>query len=224
MAPEGRKSLDIDDLFTEALEHARASFEGLEAVLAGDLEISTAETVAADAIARLREALERHPDNFAVAFTLGLILKSAGSVGEGVSVLRRASELRPDDPRPYCWIADAYWNAARVEMYTPVETAERELSADYVLSDSEMVHTLSQETVDALEGVINTTDEQERYLAAISRRSRAALGVDGPAAARTAIQLFEKTLAYGLVGEDEDWVRERLNLVLSYGRSRDWLL
>jgi tetratricopeptide (TPR) repeat protein len=61
-----------------------------------------------DAIDVFRASIKRHPQSARLQVGLGIALYSRGQYEEAVTVFCRASDLAPDDPRPYQFLGEMY--------------------------------------------------------------------------------------------------------------------
>lgn len=202
----GPSILQIDDLVQEAQKYVevRLQEEG------GDIR---------PAIVALNDVAEANPKNFAVIFVLGFYLKWSGEVARGVSLLRKASELRPSDPRPYYWAADAYWTAA---LGGEVQFGSQKWFSNMLLEDDQLRNEAPEALVEAAESLTEMPPEQEQYLNWISRRCRDELGIGGPGAASIALGLFDSALGKATNPDDAMHIRGRLATVRAFSRSRGW--
>ena len=134
-------------------------------------------------------------------------------------MLRRASELRPSDPRPYYWMADAFWMAA---LAGNLDQDSARWAMELILSDEKLRDAAPESFVQAAEEAAHMPSGLEEYQRWILPRCREQLGVEGSTAAKTAMSLFAAALDCPLDPEDEEHVRQRLSTVRAYAVSKGW--
>ncbi len=169
-------------------------------------------------IEKLRAAVRGDSESFPLAYLLGFYCVEAGIAEEALSAFDGAASLRPADPDPLFQQADIYYRAA--------------IAGDDEPTELERTRALSRVLVDLVAGSASASDietarvDEQHWLGSLmleaAKRQRVVIKMRKPECARTAIELFEKTLSLGLCKEDEEGVRQQMENLLSYARDNGW--